>query len=106
MAETVATAPLVPPERRDQPSEETLAALVAKLFERNPRAVGRAISLVESGGPAQRELVRRVYAHTGRAKVIGNCVSNPAKPMRLCRRATFASLARINRSAVIANENP
>ncbi len=45
--------------------------LVPRLLERQPRAVGRAISLVENGGPAQRELIRRVYGKTGRARVIG-----------------------------------
>jgi LAO/AO transport system kinase len=45
--------------------------LVPRLLERQPRAVARAISLVEDGGPTQRELIRRVYGKTGRARVVG-----------------------------------
>jgi LAO/AO transport system kinase len=48
-----------------------LDGLIPRLLERNPRAVGRAISLLEDGGPGQKELVRRVYARTGRAKIVG-----------------------------------
>jgi LAO/AO transport system kinase len=45
--------------------------LVPRLLKRQPRAVARAISLVEDGGAAQRELVRRLYGRTGRAEVVG-----------------------------------
>jgi len=45
--------------------------LVDGLLARAPRAVGRAITRVEDGGAAQRELVRRVYPQTGRARVVG-----------------------------------
>ncbi len=45
--------------------------LVARLALRQPRAVARAISLLEDGGDLQRELVRRVYGRTGRARVVG-----------------------------------
>jgi LAO/AO transport system kinase len=48
-----------------------LDALVPRLLAREPRALGRAISLVEDGGAAQSELVRRVYGRTGRARVVG-----------------------------------
>jgi LAO/AO transport system kinase len=48
-----------------------LDELVPQLLERRPRALARAISLAEDGGPAQRELVRRVYPRTGRARVLG-----------------------------------
>ncbi|HVT18736.1 MAG TPA: methylmalonyl Co-A mutase-associated GTPase MeaB [Thermoanaerobaculia bacterium] len=50
---------------------ERLDALLPRLFERSPRALGRAISMVEDGGPAQRELVGRIYSRTGRARVVG-----------------------------------
>ncbi len=52
-------------------SDATLDALVPRLLAREPRALARAISLVEDGGPAQRELVRRIYDATGRARVVG-----------------------------------
>ncbi len=48
-----------------------LAALVPGILARQPRPVARAISLVEGGGEGQRELVRRLYPQTGRAKVVG-----------------------------------
>jgi len=49
----------------------SLDDLVPRLFERNPRALGRAISILEDGGGSQRELIRRVYAETGKARVVG-----------------------------------
>jgi LAO/AO transport system kinase len=45
--------------------------LVERLAGRQPRAVARSISLLEDGGAPQRELVRRVYNRTGRARVVG-----------------------------------
>ncbi|HWN42255.1 MAG TPA: methylmalonyl Co-A mutase-associated GTPase MeaB [Thermoanaerobaculia bacterium] len=45
--------------------------LVPRLLERQPRAVARAISIVEDGGEGQRELVRRLYPHTGKARIVG-----------------------------------
>jgi LAO/AO transport system kinase len=49
----------------------SLDDLVPRVLRRNPRALGRAISILEDGGPGQRELIRRVYGETGRARVIG-----------------------------------
>ena len=48
-----------------------LDELVPRILSRNPRAVGRGVSILEDGGPGQRELVRRIYPHTGRARVVG-----------------------------------
>jgi LAO/AO transport system kinase len=48
-----------------------LDALVERLRRREPRALGRAISLVEDAGAEQSELVRRVYPESGRARVVG-----------------------------------
>ncbi|HEX2223612.1 MAG TPA: methylmalonyl Co-A mutase-associated GTPase MeaB [Thermoanaerobaculia bacterium] len=48
-----------------------LDELVPQVLERNHRALGRAISLLEDGGDGQRELVRRVYERTGHARVVG-----------------------------------
>ncbi len=48
-----------------------LDELLPRLLARQPRAVARAISIVEDGGDGQRELIRRVYPHTGRARVVG-----------------------------------
>jgi LAO/AO transport system kinase len=48
---------------------------VAPLFERvllgDPRAVARAISLIEDESPSGAELIRRIYGRTGRAYLIG-----------------------------------
>ncbi len=52
-------------------SADPIASLVAGVLERRPRAVARALSTVEDGGERQRELVRRIYGHTGRARVVG-----------------------------------
>jgi LAO/AO transport system kinase len=48
-----------------------LDELVPRILARNPRALGRAISLLEDGGEGQRELIRRVYERTGKARVVG-----------------------------------
>ncbi len=45
--------------------------LVPGVRERRPRALARAISLVEGGGAARAELIRRLYPETGRARVVG-----------------------------------
>jgi LAO/AO transport system kinase len=49
----------------------SLDDLVPRLLQRNPRALGRAISILEDGGREQRELIRRIYGETGKARVIG-----------------------------------
>ena len=48
-----------------------LSTLVPALLERQPRALGRAISVVEDGGPQRRELVAEIYPRTGKARVVG-----------------------------------
>jgi len=48
-----------------------LESLLDRLRERQPRAVGQAISIVERGGRGQAELLRRIYPSTGRARVVG-----------------------------------
>ncbi len=48
-----------------------LDRLIGGLRKREPRAVARAISIVERGGRGQAELLRRVYPATGRARVVG-----------------------------------
>ena len=52
-------------------SAGSLDALIEGIVARQPRALGRAISVVEDGGDAAAELVRRVYRSTGRARVVG-----------------------------------
>ena len=71
----------------------TLDDLVPRLLAREPRAVARAITLCEDGGPAQRELIGRIYERIGRARVVG--ITGPPgsgkstlvdRLVRLCRR--------------------
>jgi LAO/AO transport system kinase len=45
--------------------------LPTDLLSGSRRALARGITLVETGGPAARELLRAIYAHTGRAHVVG-----------------------------------
>jgi LAO/AO transport system kinase len=53
------------------PPAPDLDALVVGVEARQPRALGRALSVVENGGERQAELVRRLYPRTGRAVVVG-----------------------------------
>jgi LAO/AO transport system kinase len=46
-------------------------SLSARLLAGDPRAVARAISLIEDEAPAGAELVRRTFSKTGRAYLIG-----------------------------------
>lgn len=48
-----------------------LDELVPLVLKRQPRALGRGVSILEDGGEGQRELIRRVYGQTGRARVVG-----------------------------------
>lgn len=45
--------------------------LVKLLLDGNRRALARAISRVESGGPAARDVLAGIYPHTGRARIVG-----------------------------------
>ncbi|MBX0328210.1 ATP/GTP-binding protein, partial [Oscillochloris sp. ZM17-4] len=45
--------------------------LLPRLLAGDRRALARAISLAEQGGPAARELLAGAYPHAGRAHVIG-----------------------------------
>jgi LAO/AO transport system kinase len=49
----------------------SVATLSARVLEGDPRALARAISLIEDEAPEGAELVRRVFAQTGRAYLIG-----------------------------------
>jgi LAO/AO transport system kinase len=49
----------------------TGSALSERVLAGDARAVARAISLIEDEAPAGAELIRRIFAHTGRAYLIG-----------------------------------
>ena len=46
-------------------------SLAERLFAGDPRAIARAISLIEDEDPSGADLVREIFAHTGRAYLIG-----------------------------------
>ena len=46
-------------------------SLVDRVLARDPRALARAITLIENESPAGAALVGRIYPHTGRAYLIG-----------------------------------
>jgi LAO/AO transport system kinase len=46
-------------------------ALSERVLNGDPRAIARAISLIEDETPEGAELIRRIFAHTGRAYLIG-----------------------------------
>lgn len=50
---------------------ENLDHLIEGVRRRRPRSLARAISLAENGGAGREELIARLYADTGRARVIG-----------------------------------
>jgi GTPase len=45
--------------------------LAESILSGNRRALARGITAVEAGGPAAHDLLRAVYAHTGRAHIVG-----------------------------------
>jgi LAO/AO transport system kinase len=49
----------------------TVAALAERVLAGDPRAIARAISLIEDESPAAAELVRRVFPRTGHAYLLG-----------------------------------
>ncbi len=49
----------------------TSPSLSQRVLEGDPRAVARAISLIEDEAPAGADLMRRIFPHTGRAYLIG-----------------------------------
>ena len=53
------------------PTPAARASLSERVIQGDPRAVARAISLIEDESPQGAEVVRRVFGHTGRAYLIG-----------------------------------
>jgi LAO/AO transport system kinase len=45
--------------------------LFARVLDGDPRAIARAISLVEDESPSAADLIRRIFSHTGKAYLIG-----------------------------------
>ena len=79
-----------------------LGTLVPALLERQPRALGRAISVVEDGGPLRRELIGEIYPRTGSARVLGITGPPGAGKSTLVDRIAQALRARDLKVAILA----
>ena len=79
-----------------------LDELAGRLARREPRAVGRAISVVEAGGAAQADLVRRLFAAPGRARTVGITGPPGAGKSTLVDRLAAAARARGETVGILA----
>jgi LAO/AO transport system kinase len=79
-----------------------LGSQVPALLAAQPRALGRAISVVEDGGPQRRQLVGEIYPHTGRARVVGVTGPPGAGKSTLVDRIAQALRARDRKVAILA----
>ncbi len=77
-------------------------SLAARVLSGDPRAMARAISLVEDGGPAAADLVREIFPHTGRAYHVGVTGPPGAGKSTLVDRLTAALRARGKRVGIVA----
>jgi LAO/AO transport system kinase len=79
--------------------------LSERVLAGDPRAVARAISLIEDEAPAGAELVRRIFPHTGRAYLIGITGSPGAGKSTLVDRL-IAALRRSGRTVGVVAVDP
>jgi LAO/AO transport system kinase len=75
---------------------------VPALLERRPRALGRAISVVEDGGPLRRQLIQEIFPRTGNARVVGITGPPGAGKSTLVDRIAQALRARDLKVAILA----
>jgi LAO/AO transport system kinase len=80
----------------------SLSEVVARVLAREPRAVGRALRLVDDGGPASHALLKALWPHTGKAWVLGVTGNPGAGKSTLCDRLIAAYRARGVRVGVVA----
>jgi LAO/AO transport system kinase len=80
----------------------SLPEVVARVLAREPRAVGRALRLVDDGGPASHALLKALWPHTGKAWVLGVTGNPGAGKSTLCDRLIAAYRARGVRVGVVA----
>jgi GTPase len=78
------------------------ADLAQRVIANEPRAVARALRLVDDRMPGTRELLRALWPHTGRATVIGVTGNPGAGKSTLCDRMIGLYRARGDRVGVIA----
>jgi LAO/AO transport system kinase len=83
-------------------SVPSLPEVVARVLAREPRAVGRALRLVDDGGPASHALLKALWPHTGKAWVLGVTGNPGAGKSTLCDRLIAAYRARGVRVGVVA----
>ena len=75
---------------------------IEKILSGNPRAVARAISIVENGQSGADELMKGVFPHTGRATVVGITGSPGAGKSSLVDRLAGLYRARQERVGIVA----
>jgi GTPase len=81
---------------------DTTRALSDGVCDGDPRAIARAISLVEAGVPEAASLLARLYARTGKALVVGITGSPGAGKSTLVDRLTAALRAQGRTVGVVA----
>ena len=81
---------------------ERAATLSARVLEGDPRALARAISLIEDEAPEGAELVRRIFAQTGRAYLIGITGAPGSGKSTLVDRLTAAIRAKSQTVGIVA----
>jgi LAO/AO transport system kinase len=77
-------------------------SLSARVLDGDPRAVARAISLIEDEAPQGAELVRHIFPHTGRAYLIGITGAPGSGKSTLVDRLTAAIRARSQTVGIVA----
>jgi LAO/AO transport system kinase len=76
--------------------------LVERVLANDPRAVGRAMRLVDDGDPGSHALLKALWPHTGKAWVLGVTGNPGAGKSTLCDRLIAAYRARGHRVGVVA----
>jgi LAO/AO transport system kinase len=82
-----------------------MGELIERVLNGDPRAVARAISLIEDESPHGAELIRRIFGHTGRAYLIGVTGSPGAGKSTLVDRL-IAELRRTEKSIGVIAVDP
>lgn len=80
----------------------TAPPLAERVLSGDPRAIARAISLIEDEDPSSADLVRGIFAHTGRAYLVGVTGPPGAGKSTLVDRLTTEWRARKQRVGVVA----
>ncbi len=76
--------------------------LAKSIRERRPRAIARGISLIENDDPAATDLLKRLFPHTGQAKIIGLTGAPGAGKSSLTDKLAQVYVERCQRVGIIA----